>query len=87
MRFEIGEQIVCIKKDGWTYGGSNPKFNEIVTVVGYDLTDPIPGENYLFIKEHLSYQGKKCSYYEMCFAPILNNLDEIKEVLKKTVEI
>lgn len=82
MRFEIGQEIVCIKKGGWEYYISNrpyplkaPKYNDINIVRGY------------FDKNFLFLIGYKISMYEENFAPILNNLNEIKEILKEPIEI
>lgn len=84
MRFRIGQEVVCIKKGSWIDTTPNnietsprdPNYNEIVVVKGYlDL-------QYMYL-QGFAYD----TYHEKCFAPILENLDEIKEVLNETIEI
>jgi len=92
MRFRIGQEIVCIKRGAWissvtgepyTDGRPNPKFNDIVIVDGYNDSQYI----YLIRYDHICGNGKRQSFKEDRFAPILENLDEIKEVLNETIEI
>jgi len=84
MRFRIGQEVVCIKKGAWHHCRDHrestdidPKYNEIVTVSGYRDNESI------FLHEY----GRLSSYQDHNFAPILENLDEIKEALNETVEI
>ncbi len=88
MKFKIGQKIVCIKKGKWkrvtisiNTNPKDPKYNEIVTVEQYDT--PYNGKNYIILVEY----GYYTSHYEGNFAPILDNLNEIKEILKEPIEI
>lgn len=91
MRFRIGQEVVCIKKGEWinrstkkpsTDGRPNPKFNDIVVVDDYNDSQYI----YLIGYNYMCANGKRQSFLENRFAPILENLDEIKETLNETVE-
>lgn len=94
MRFRIGQEVVCIKKGVWVCSiskrpwldkRSHPKYNDIVTVDGYDPHD-ITGI-YLTGYNFICGNGERQTFDENRFAPILENLDEIKEALNETVEI
>ncbi len=81
MRFKIGQEVVCIDDFEWDKGyfGSDPcpKKNEIVTISGYWY------RKWVELREY----NQEIVYEESAFAPILSNLDEIKETLNETVEI
>ncbi len=88
MRFRIGQEVVCIKKGAWIYSDGtqmdnkpNPKFNDIVIVDGHRKG------GFLYLKgyTYICNDGSRTSYYETRFAPILENLDEIKESLNEKV--
>lgn len=82
-KIRIGQEVVCIKggfkaKIGQITGNDDPKYNEIVIIKGYDKPEPIG--------EFVILEGyTECSYAEKRFAPILENLDEIKETLYEKV--
>lgn len=87
MRFKIGQKVVCIKKGNWesvsgrsSHLSPDPKYNEIVIISKYskELHNGIP-----LVEIH----GYRPCYYENRFAPILNDLNEIEEALKNSVEI
>lgn len=74
MRFKIGQEVVCIKKGSWsTIGFNGPKFNEIVTVSGYNV-------HYawgIILKEYPYAQG----FDESKFEPVLD-IKELVEILQ-----
>jgi len=79
MRFRIGQEVVCIKKGAWhdttpyipATSERDPNYNEIVVVKEYH------NQHYMYLQGFAND-----TYHEKCFAPILENLDEIKEVLE-----
>ncbi len=88
MRFKIGQEIVCIKKGRRWIDINNefnrlpaPKYNDIVIVSKYLPFESYNGFAFISLVGYFDY------YSEKHFAPILNDLIEIENVLKNSVEI
>lgn len=90
MRFKVGQKVVCTNKDGWETAKPNwfqrrgwmskdtkgPKFNDVVTVSGYD-PDTLLGY-YVTLEEWPSADD---SFDEQSFEPLISDAE-----LKKALE-
>lgn len=88
MRFEIGQQVVCIKDENWDYG-FGPKKNDIVTVkhFGYFRTHPKDG-SFMLNKFWLAFHewpqmidGRHNAYAAKFFRPVAE-ITELTEILE-----
>jgi hypothetical protein len=80
-RFKIGQELVCIKEDSWSFCG--PKKNEIVIVDGY-LPDELvnyPEFNFLYL---VGYEqelfGHRIDFNELFFEPLVSDAVLEKEL-------
>lgn len=83
MKFKIGQEVVCVKTDGWkskTYNhhviGWGPRYREIVTVTGYVPNGSIQIKEWPFTPCMMF----TASFAERCFEPLMD-ISELKEVL------
>ena len=83
MRFKVNQQLICIKNGTWsTIEPSNtaiihPKFNEIVTCIGY------LDNEFLYLEGYPRYNGRMPSFWENNFEPIIT--DELLEKLLESI--
>lgn len=85
MRFNPGQQVVCIKDHPWRFSATKitaptefgPKRNEIVTVACQDPEHP---DSIELIEHPFTWEGKRCSFKEIYFAPLMD-ISELQEIL------
>lgn len=75
MRFKVGQEVVCTKRDEWTPGPLGPKFNEVVTVIGYN-------PHYPWGAVLSEYSTIYWGFHEMWFEP-LADISELVEILNE----
>ena len=87
-KFEVGQQVVCITRDWKPSDPScanlpSPKYNDIVTVSGYPDMFFL---SYASVAISLKEYGETM-FAEICFAPILEDINELTEVLEETITV
>ena len=90
MRFKPGQKVVCVRptKEYVPQNGDNigkkhnygPKYNEIVTIRGYDADD----DEFVLIQEYPGYP-RAMSYWEIYFEPLISD-DVIARELESVPE-